>query len=316
MPVIDFKEIPQANIADGNQDRFELFAREFFVALGFKIIEDPDRGQDGGRDIIISEKRIGIISHTDKRWLVSCKHKAHSGSSVLVSDEEDLSDRIQGHNCTGFIGFYSTIVSAPLKRKFDSIVQQNNYEIQIFDNEKIERILLENSVAYKLIKRFFPKSYNKMESKTPSNILSKYEALRCKVCGRDLLHRDVLDKYVGIVVFVEDMDYFSENGGKNKYTEVYCVCKGQCDVKMERIPRNYKYITEWNDISDLVIPTEFLKFVIAIMNRIREKADIYTDDAYEGLKNIIILLAQIAMKEQTLEDVERIIALSQLPEGL
>lgn len=43
---------------------------------------------------------------------------------------------------------------------------------------------------------------------------------------------------------------------------IYCVCKGKCDRKMEAV-------TSWNDISDLVIPIEFLKFVIAIMNRLR-----------------------------------------------
>ena len=105
MAIIDFKEIPRANVADGNQDIFELFAREFFYVLGFSIIEDPDRGQDGGRDIIISEKRTGIINDTVIRWLVSCKHKIHSGSAVNASDEEDISDRIQVHNCSGFIGF-------------------------------------------------------------------------------------------------------------------------------------------------------------------------------------------------------------------
>lgn len=75
MAIIDFKEIPQANIANGEQDCFELFAREFFDALGFSVIEDPDRGQDGGRDLIISEKRTGIIGDSEVRWLVSCKHK-------------------------------------------------------------------------------------------------------------------------------------------------------------------------------------------------------------------------------------------------
>lgn len=47
MALIDFTEIPKANIADGKQDMFELFAREFFNALGFSIVEDPDRGRMG-----------------------------------------------------------------------------------------------------------------------------------------------------------------------------------------------------------------------------------------------------------------------------
>ena len=232
MAIIDFKEIPKANVANGNQDVFELFAREFFHALGFFVLEDPDRGQDGGRDIIISEKRTGIINDTEIRWLVSCKHKIHSGSAVNVSDEEDISDRIQFHRCDGFIGFYSTVVSSPLNRKFEAL--KDKYQIEIFDREKIERILLENRAVNKLIRRFFPQSYNDIELKSPSNLLSKYEPLRCKVCGKDLLHRDMLDKYEGIVVFVQDMDYYRCNAGKNKYTEVYCVCKGIYDRKMER----------------------------------------------------------------------------------
>lgn len=31
--VLDFKEIPQANIASGEQDTFELFARDFIGRL-------------------------------------------------------------------------------------------------------------------------------------------------------------------------------------------------------------------------------------------------------------------------------------------
>jgi hypothetical protein len=54
--IVDFKEIPPANSSDGYQDQFELFARDFLENLGFLIIEQPDRGQDGGKDLLISEK--------------------------------------------------------------------------------------------------------------------------------------------------------------------------------------------------------------------------------------------------------------------
>lgn len=295
MAIIDFKEIPQANIANGEQDNFELFAREFFHTIGFSIIQDPDRGQDGGRDLIVSEKRTGIIGESNVKWLVSCKHKAHGGNAVNASDEEDISDRIQAHNCDGFIGFYSTIVSAPLNRKLEALKER--YEVQIFDREKIERILLENGSANKLIERFFPKSFREIELKSPTNLLSEYYPLRCKVCGKDLLQRDILDHYQGIVVFVQDLQYH-ENSWKHKYTDIYCVCKGKCDRKMEAAARAHGYVTSWNDISDLVIPIEFLKFVIGIMNRLRNSVDIYTDEAYENLKGIIITLAQITMKRR------------------
>lgn len=314
MAIIDFKEIPKANVAGGEQDSFELFAREFLSALGLSIVEDPDRGQDGGRDLIVSEKRTGIIGDTEIRWLVSCKHKIHSGSVVNISDEEDISDRIQAHHCNGFIGFYSTIVSSPLSRKFKSLSDQ--YDIQIFDNEKIERILLENGRTNKLVRRFFPHSYNEIELKSPSNLFSEYSPLRCKVCGKDLLHRDMLDKYKGIVVFVQDMEYFHNNDGKARYTDVYCVCKGECDTKIDRQVRTQGNITSWEDISDLVIPVHYLKFVIATMNQIRNCEEVYTDEAYDNLKSIIISLAQITMKKQSEDDIKRVKALWSLPEGL
>ena len=53
MPVLDFKEIPEAHKATGLQDTFELFSRDFLVFLGYKIISDPDRGADGGVDICL-----------------------------------------------------------------------------------------------------------------------------------------------------------------------------------------------------------------------------------------------------------------------
>ena len=76
MPLIDFKEIPIANSGKGNQDLFELFAREFLSEIGYEIIEEPARGADGGKDLIILERRTGIGGNTNFRWLVSCKHFA------------------------------------------------------------------------------------------------------------------------------------------------------------------------------------------------------------------------------------------------
>jgi hypothetical protein len=51
MPVIDFKEIAVPT-SGGLRDQFELFAREFLDFLGFKIVVGPDRGPDGGRDLV------------------------------------------------------------------------------------------------------------------------------------------------------------------------------------------------------------------------------------------------------------------------
>ena len=106
MSILDFKEIPEAHIASGLQDTFELFARDFLKFVGYKIITDPDRGADGGVDLIVEESRTGVGGETIIRWLVSCKHKAFSGNSVNPGDDANIRDRVEANECQGFIGFY------------------------------------------------------------------------------------------------------------------------------------------------------------------------------------------------------------------
>lgn len=102
--VVDFKEIPQANVPNGEQDTFELFSRDFLEYLGFQIISNPDRGADGGNDLIVEETLNGVIGNEKRRFLVSCKHYAHNGKSVGTEDETNISDRVKQHGCDGFIG--------------------------------------------------------------------------------------------------------------------------------------------------------------------------------------------------------------------
>ena len=73
MPTLDFCEIPEAYVAAGHQARFELFARDFLQYLGYRIVESPSRGADGGKDLIVLDVRKGVGGETEVRWLVSCK---------------------------------------------------------------------------------------------------------------------------------------------------------------------------------------------------------------------------------------------------
>lgn len=153
--MIDFTEIPIGNTNNGDQDSFELFTRDFFQNLGYKIIEEPGRGADNGRDLIIGEIfESNLTKQTEvKRWLVSCKHYAHSGNSVTVKDEQDINDRIKAHHCNGFIGFYSTIPSESLKFKL------SNVENVIFDKQKIEEFLKKEKSLSITFRTYFPTSY-------------------------------------------------------------------------------------------------------------------------------------------------------------
>jgi len=162
MPQLDFKEIPQANIASGQQDTFELFAREFLELFGFKSLSGPDRGADLGKDLVVQETRIGVAGETTVRWLVSCKHKAHSGTSVGLGDESDILDRVKVHDCGGFIGCYSTIPSSSLTQKLGGLKANNpSFDFQIFDREKIESVILRTGAGQRIAQRYFPVSYGK-----------------------------------------------------------------------------------------------------------------------------------------------------------
>ena len=171
MPIIDFKEIPQANIANGEQDTFELFTRDFFNELGFIIVEAPSRGSDDGKDLLIEEEVKGIITNKKKRWLVSCKHKSFSGNSVGRDDEIDIAGRINEHNVDGFIAFYSTLPSSGLISKMKPLIESG--QISIWDREKIEEKLISDIRLRVVFKRYFPESYKKWNLNAPNPILNK-----------------------------------------------------------------------------------------------------------------------------------------------
>jgi hypothetical protein len=167
MSALDFKEIPQANAPTGEQDEFELFARDFFAYLGYVIVSEPDRGQDGGKDILIQERRRGIGGETKLLWLVSCKHFAYSnsgkGKAVGVDDEVNVSDRVKSNRCNGFIGFYSTIASSGLTRKLEGWAEEDRKEFQIFHRGNIEAQLLCKQEGLQIVQRYFPKSMKKWQ---------------------------------------------------------------------------------------------------------------------------------------------------------
>lgn len=158
MAALDFKEIPEAHLGI-ERDQFELFAREFLNSVGFQIIDHPDRGADGGRDLIVEEQRNGPGGTNSIRWLVSCKHKAHSGSSVKPADEINIRDRLGTHRCHGFIAFYSTVPSSGLSETCSKL--RPEFEFLQFDQDVIERKLLDSPKGRTLAVRYMPRSFNR-----------------------------------------------------------------------------------------------------------------------------------------------------------
>lgn len=174
MAALDFTEIPSAQ-SGPERDRFELFAREFLVAEGFRIVEQPDRGADGGRDIIVEEERLGPGGGNVVRWLVSCKHKAHSGASVTPSDEQNVRDRLGTHRCHGFVAFYSMLPSSGLGQTLSALRPMHEY-LQL-DGEAIERKLLDSPRGRVLAARYMPRSFNRWIQASQAAALASSSAI-------------------------------------------------------------------------------------------------------------------------------------------
>lgn len=305
MPIIDFKEIPIANTGTGEQDTFELFARDFFHALGFEIEENPSRGADGGKDLLLIEHLDGRIKSGKRRWIVSCKHYAHSKKSVTEKDEIDIIGRVNKFDAQGFIAFYSRIPSSGLMQALSSY--KSRIDIDVWDNEKIENALTTEESLQIVFQRYFPKSYKnwKDQDRTPKRVFHSYTPLECCVCKKDLL-----PERSGNVALAIKLD----DDGKKHIRDVYWACLGEHDRYLERkIYKELRLITEWESIDDLSIPIVYVRWFIATMNNLRNGRDIFTDDAFEKFKEFTLCMSQIVVKETTPDQWERIESLSMIP---
>jgi len=309
MATIDFKELPEAGKASGQQDTFEMFARELLEHIGFRIIQGPSRGADGGKDLIIEETRTGLTGITRIKWIVSCKHFAFSGKSVTAKDEKNVLERVLAAECQGFLGFYSTLPSSAFS---DLLHRQSKVKVKLFDREEIERLLLTSRAGQDLIKRFFPTSAAKLKH-VPPVLFSDSEPLTCEECGKNLL-----DPPSGIWVLWRTAHKLESYG--RHYVDVHFCCKGECDRRTQvnvesRHSALGRIYDSWDDIPDLIIPTVFLTRIMGFINGMAQ-GDKYEPDALEKKKQLFIALFPFISRHPSDEDKERLSRLTSIPSYL
>ena len=304
--ILDFKEIPQANLGNGLQDTFELFTRDFLQYLGYRIVSNPDRGADGKKDLIVDEVIPGITSEYTIRWLVSCKHYAHSGAAVKDSDEINIKERLEQHGCDGFMGVYSTLPATSLSGLLTGIKNKT-----IFDHEKIESMLLRDAEGQHLASRYFPKSYSnfRIENPVPAELFSDAKSIHCEVCGADLLAGTEKGIYITLTPFRE----FDDNGNvvfeDNQIKEIHFACKGECDRKL-CAPFKSKYRDQWEDIDDLKNPSLWIKLLMAFINGIYNNDDL-SEEAFKTMKQMFIRSYPYVARNMTSKEKEQVRTLLQ-----
>lgn len=137
-------------------DAFEKFAEEYFEKiLGGVVLAGTTRGPDNDLDL-----KIQLNGET---VLVSCKHYADGDNAVGADQEYDPVSAIYSNGCTKFIGFYSTVPSAPLITKLEGLKSNKSipFDYEILKNSDIESRLLDkdNVVGWLFAARYFPVSY-------------------------------------------------------------------------------------------------------------------------------------------------------------
>ncbi len=298
--LIDFTEI------DPDGEVWELFARDFLKELGFFIESTPDRGADGGKDLLISEQLEGHLNKYRFKWLVSCKHNAKSKKSVKEEDEINIQERVESFGADGFIGFYSTLPSSGLNTRLNNLKEKNKVkDYQIFDSKLIENYLIRIGFS-KLLMRYLPNSYKRV--KPLHLITSKYLPIKCDHCEKDLLESLHSESYSGVTCHVVQL-------GSNEILDVYWACKGDCDKYLESkyLQLYDNAITRWEDISDLEIPILFMQWIFTIMNLLRSGETKYTDQAFEKEKSFILAMGQKVLREMTEDEKKRADTILSLP---
>jgi hypothetical protein len=308
MPALDFTEIAPATSGPG-RDTFELFARDVLHFLGFNVLEGPDRGADGGRDLLVEERRTGVGGETRVRWLVSCKHKAHSGASVTPADEPDVQDRLNAHQCTAFLGFYSTVPSAGLSGKLSGAAAK--FEHQLYDPERVERSLLGSAEGVRLAKRYFPRSVAswQLTRRDPAKIFADNVDLKCDYCGKSLLSPEPH----GIIALWHPYDDTDDRRDRTEH--IYFACKGHCDNRLRDPLRESQMIDGWEDISDLVIPTVYLRWVMGLLNELHGGHN-YSPQAFDKTKDLLLNLFPMVCRHLSDEDQKRVQRLQEIPSYL
>lgn len=304
--ILDFKEIPEANKGDGLQDTFELFTRDFLQYLGYRIVSDPDRGADGKKDLIVDEVVPGIMSEYTIRWMVSCKHFAHSGAAVKDTDEPNITERLKQHGCQGFMGVYSTLLSTSLSGLLTGIENKT-----IFDHEKIEGLLLRDAEGQHLAARYFPKSFAnfRIENPVPAELFSDNKTINCEVCGANLLNGSKQGIYITLTPFPE----YDEEGNvvfeDKQIKEIHFACKGDCDHKLCQPLKAY-YRDQWEDIDELKNPTTWIKLLMAFINGIYDNHDL-SAEAFKTMKQMFIRSYPYVARNMTSKEKEHVRTLLQ-----
>lgn len=148
--MLDFKELDK----DGND--FELLIRELLYNKGLEVYWSG-KGPDGGKDLLCIERYQSCFKEFTRRWLVQCKHNAHSGKSVGISELGVIENSCGLYNADGYLLVCSTFPSATVVQTLEGIENNRKITTAFWDCRTLERQLLVPD-NWSIVNMFFPNS--------------------------------------------------------------------------------------------------------------------------------------------------------------
>lgn len=181
--MLDFKELSE----DGNE--LELLVREILLVKGHRV-NWSGKGPDGGKDLLCVESRKSEFFDDSKTWLIQCKYKAVSGSSIGISDLDDIVDSCSHHNAKGYLLVCSTYPSSKVVERLEGITANEKIDLDCtyWDSVKIEQVL-STPKLWSIAQRFFPISsknstWEIFATNNPSNWIANYRGYHFHLSNR------------------------------------------------------------------------------------------------------------------------------------
>lgn len=107
-----FKTLPK----DGA--RFEALVCQLLELMGYRILERPAVGTEGGRDVLLERSIKDAMNERSERVVVQCKHYAHSGKAVGDIDVGVWRNAMARYKARGYLLVTDTRVTENLSRSF------------------------------------------------------------------------------------------------------------------------------------------------------------------------------------------------------
>jgi len=170
-------------------DDWEFFATDFLFSIGYSILEYPAKGVDGGKDLLVECDGI--------TYLVSCKHYIGSGATVGVNDEQSITDRVNQHKASGFIGFYSTQITSSLSARLEAL-EHGGLSYRIYDQNRISDEL--PCVSSFVLQKYGITGHDRFVMNVSD---CDYVSLPCLKCKIDILGDDMISSSMAFVLLNE-----------------------------------------------------------------------------------------------------------------